>query len=80
MYRYLLFFYYDYYPSGGMNDCVLKTNNYDDMERVIKEEFQDELTFGNIAYYDTVEDKYFIASTTWDQDRDKLQVDGWEEK
>lgn len=30
MYRYLVFEYYNYYPSGGMNDCELKTNKLEE--------------------------------------------------
>jgi len=30
MYRYLVFEYYCYYPSGGMNDCGLKTNELEE--------------------------------------------------
>ena len=61
MYRYLLFFYNDYYPRGGMEDCVLKTNNYDDLIPFINKNYYEEWYRGTITYYDTVEDKYFEA-------------------
>ena len=37
MYRYLVFAYGQYYPRGGMEDCVLKTNDYKEIERKIQE-------------------------------------------
>ena len=61
MYRYYLFFYQDYYPLGGMEDCVLKTNNYDDLIPFINEHYFDEWYLGTIAFYDAVEDKYWEA-------------------
>ena len=50
MHRYYLFFYYDYYPRGGMRDCVLKTNNFDDLEKLIHEKYEDDWRIGTIAY------------------------------
>ena len=61
MYRYLLFFYYDYYPCGDMEDCVLKTNNYDDLIPFINKNYYEDWYRGTITYYDTIEDKYFEA-------------------
>lgn len=60
MYRYLLFHCDWYYPVGGMNDCVLKTNNFDDLVPFINENYYDTLMDG-IHYYDTVEDKHMRA-------------------
>ena len=53
MYRYYLFQCDTYYPSGGMYDCKLKTNNledlipfinkhYSEVHRILVEKYQDE--------------------------------------
>lgn len=76
MYRYYLFFYYDYYPSGGMEDCVLKTNNFDDLEPFIYENYDEDWYCGTISYYDAVEDKTMYASIN--TDGDKWKIIGWE--
>lgn len=60
MYRYLLFHCYNYYPSGGILDCVLKTNNFDELVPFINEHYNDTL-MDHIHYYDTVEDKCMHA-------------------
>jgi len=46
MYRYLVFAYYSQYPSGGMNDIVLKTNSTKEVQKAWHE---------NIHSYDYVE-------------------------
>lgn len=61
MYRYLLFYYDHYYPHGGMNDCVLKTNNFVDIEQYIHDNYEDDYLMGTISCYDTIEDKVYIA-------------------
>lgn len=61
MYRYLLFFYQYYYPRGGMEDCVLKTNDYDELVPFIHEHYYKNWYFGTITYYDTIEDKHWEA-------------------
>lgn len=82
MYRYYLFFYSDYYPYGGMEDCVLKTNNYDDLVPYINEHYGDDWYLGTIAYYDAVEDKYFEAFMEQRRDTtdDLYEFSLWEEK
>lgn len=35
MYRYLLFTYSENYPAGGMDDCVLKTNDLEELAKHI---------------------------------------------
>ena len=83
MYRYLLFYYPDYYPSGGMEDCVLKTNNFDDLIPFINEHYFEDWYCGTITYYDTVEDTYWEAEM--EPANDELGVSGpykfayWEE-
>lgn len=62
MYRYLLFYYNHYYPHGGMEDCVLKTNNLDDLEKFIHANYEDDYYQGTISYYDALEDKTMFAN------------------
>lgn len=82
MYRYFLFFYQDYYPRGGMEDCTLKTNNYDDLVPYINKHYGDDWYLGTIAYYDAVEDKYFeaIMEKRRDTTDDLYEFSLWEEK
>ena len=84
MYRYLLFFYYDYYPSGGMEDCELKTNNFDDLEKYINENLLNEYWYqSTISYYDSVENKIMYANIEdyYGEDyRAKYKFLGWEER
>ncbi len=79
MYRYLLFFYYDFYPEGGMNDCVLKTNNFNDMEKYINENLSENWYLGTISYYDTAEDKTWDADMRFDEIGYIGYFVGWEE-
>ena len=60
MYRYFLFCCEDYYPSGGMEDCVLKTNDLNEMARYIDENYSDDIHI-SLHYYDIVEDKIMYA-------------------
>ena len=69
MYRYFLFHCYNYYPSGGMLDCALKTNNFDELVPFINEHYNDTL-MDRIYYYDAVEDKYMCAKMEWYKDED----------
>ena len=84
MYRYLLFFYYDYYPHGGMEDCVLKTNNFDDLDKYINENLIGDYWYQNtISYYDFVEDKTWFADIEECYDENYLtqyKFAGWEEE
>lgn len=83
MYRYYLFFYYDYYPHGGMEDCVLKTNNLDDIEKFIHDNYEDDWFLGTIAYYDAMKDKYFVAYMEMYENEyhfDEWRFSEWEEK
>ena len=60
MYRYFLFHCDIYYPSGGMNDCVLKTNDYTELAPFINANYNDNLC-DHIHYYDAWEDKTYNA-------------------
>ena len=81
MYRYLLFYYQDYYPRGGMEDCVLKTNGLDDLEKYVNENLIDEYWYQcTISYYDTVEDKTWFADIEEYDDENHLiqyKLSGW---
>lgn len=82
MYRYLLFYYDDYYPRGGMEDCVLTTNNFDDLEKFIHNNYEYDWYQGSIAYYDSIEDKYVYANMEDYYNEDnflRLRFVGWEE-
>jgi hypothetical protein len=46
-----------------MEDCVLKTNNFDDLEKYINENLVDEYWYqSTISYYDAIEDKTYFAN------------------
>ena len=82
MYRYLLFYYNDYYPSGGMDDCVLKTNNFDDLEQFIHKEYEDDYFQGTIHYYDAVKDRIVFAKMEKYKTEDyfiRWKFTGWKE-
>lgn len=55
--RYLVFSYSTYYPEGGMNDCVLKTNDRDLAIRVAVEKRDD---FYNFSVYDVLTGSYVL--------------------
>lgn len=83
MYRYFLFFYDTYYPSGGMEDCVLKTNNFDDLEQFIHENYEDDYYMSTISYYDVAEDKTMYADMEYYDNEHYLtrwRFLGWEEE
>lgn len=83
MYRYFLFFYYDYYPHGGMEDCVLMTNNFDDLEQCIHANYEDDYYMATISYYDAAEDKTMYADMEYYETEDyftRWRFVGWEEK
>lgn len=82
MYRYYLFVYNDFYPSGGMEDCVFKTNNFCELEQIVILDYECESYLRTIAYYDAVDDKYFVADMRWHKSKDSFDVlrfHGWEE-
>ena len=83
MYRYFLFYYDHYYPAGGMNDCVLKTNNFDDLEQFIHTNYEDDYLYGTISYYDALEDKAMYAVMEEYTNEDyftRHRFAGWEEE
>lgn len=84
MYRYLLFYYDHYYPHGGMEDCVLKTNNFADLEKHVLDNLFDDYWYqSTISYYDAVEDKtWFAIFESYDDENYETQYRfaGWEER
>lgn len=56
MYRYLLFTYPGYYPTGGMEDCILKSNSFDEIKQFIKEN-RVHVFHDNLYVYDIKENK-----------------------
>ena len=56
--RYMLFRVIDYYPSGGLSDCVGRYNTIDDAKKdiVIKEYYED------YYVYDRILDKVVLDS------------------
>lgn len=63
MYRYFLFQYLDYYPYGGMNDCIFKTNDLEELTNFVKNKFSEEIVLcsDEIHFYDAHTDKMYIA-------------------
>ena len=41
MEKYLLFAYRDYYPQGGMEDCILVTDSYEELNEYVPEYIQE---------------------------------------
>lgn len=52
--RYFCFSYMQYYPSGGMDDCNLQTDNYTEAKLWLVEQDTD---YGSAYIYDTKTDK-----------------------
>ena len=71
MYRYYLFFYDNYYPCGGMYDCALKTNSFNELEQRVQKIIENYDHNCNLSYYDAMED------TTWHADIDDLEARKW---
>ena len=63
MEKYLLFAYRDYYPQGGMEDCILVTDSYEELNQYVPEYIQenDAYDFDNMHYYDCQSGKAYIA-------------------
>ena len=62
MEKYLLFAYRDYYPRGGMKDCILVADSFEELNLYIPEYIRDnEYDFDNMHYYDCQTSKTYIA-------------------
>lgn len=65
MNRYLVFGYNEYYPEGGMHDCIYKCNQSKDL----KHYFLRNDTWrncDNVHIYDMKEDKIYMNDTLFD--------------
>ncbi len=52
-----MFVVYEFYPAGGMDDCVYKTNNFDEAKRKLAE-LKEEGLYGDERYiYDISKDE-----------------------
>lgn len=85
MYRYLLFKHYDYYPYGGMNDCVFKSNDLWELTDFVKRncEIKDDFREFYMHYYDTQTDKIFVAQFSIIECQNRpisIFFEGWEEQ
>ena len=62
MYRYLVFAYLDYYPRGGMEDCIYKSNDLDHVKDFVREYIKNNIDdFNEINYYDCQEGVFYEA-------------------
>lgn len=59
--RYLLFAYDEYYPGGGMYDCKLRTNDWDEINREVVKLAE---RYDYVQYYDSEVDDFF----DWDSE------------
>jgi hypothetical protein len=59
--RYFLFEITHYYPAGGMNDCILKTNDVEEALSVIRHKHaEDPYSMTNYEIYDVETDEIII--------------------
>lgn len=67
MYRYLLFAYDFFYPCGGMDDCVLRTDCKEDLINKINNFKCEKLRYGfsyDLFYiYDTIANKNYSSNS-----------------
>lgn len=62
MEKYLLFAYRDYYPRGGMEDCILVADSFEELNLYIPKYIRDnEYDFDNMHYYDCQTSKTYAA-------------------
>jgi len=55
--RYYVFVYYDYYPVGGMSDCVMITDDFEEAVDRLNQELSDTFQPDNLKIYDSCEKK-----------------------
>lgn len=62
--KYLLFSYAEYYPCGGMHDCIFSTDSIDKLNEYIIERFKDSWYQNEyVQYYDIENKKLYSADT-----------------
>lgn len=74
--KYLLFVSQPYYPEGGMYDCVLRTNDFEEVMKMVYKYLGQEMIYSGynytIQYYDVETDGFF----NWDKEEEKWKGDG----
>lgn len=62
--KYLLFSCVEYYPGGGMYDCIFSTDSIDKLNEYIIERFKDSWYHHKfVEYYDIENKKLYSADT-----------------
>ena len=62
--KYLLFSCVEYYPGGGMYDCIFSTDSIDKLNEYIIERFKDSCYQDEyVQYYDIENKKLYSADT-----------------
>lgn len=60
--KYLVFAYRDYYPCGGMEDCVLVVSSALNLRYCVNQYIKDnEMDFDNMHYYDCQTGEIYVA-------------------
>lgn len=59
MYRYLIFAYKTYYPSGGMQDFIIDVDCLSELKEVLLENLDNDL----FEVYDSLRNEYVIQET-----------------
>lgn len=83
MVKYLLFCYRNYYPRGGMEDCRLGTNNFNEIIDFIKQNVIDEygyIEYDNVQYYDVENNMTYELDVFLYQEEGKIEWEKVEEE
>lgn len=59
-YRFLVFGVFNYYPGGGMLDCILKTNHLEKVDEKIERELEKD-DYNEYHIYDVMEGEYEVV-------------------
>lgn len=60
--KYLVFAYRDYYPCGGMEDCVLVVSSVLNLNYCVSQYIKtNEMDFDNMHYYDCQTDEIYVG-------------------
>lgn len=82
MFRYLLFECTHYYPAGGMDDCVLKTNDITELDAYVRKNCTNAIGV-NFHYYDVAVNKVYDAVLNSYEGKDgfpRIKFVKWEEQ
>ncbi len=59
--RFLVFGYDGFYPKGGMDDCIGKSNTFEGAEKLVRKHKEEERVFDYYDIYDiSLDEKYDI--------------------